>query len=198
MEYLPVLVFAFSTAITPGPNNLMLMSSGLNYGFRKSIPHILGVCFGLCIMVFLIGTGLGAIFEKYPLIHLVIKTIGILYLLYLAWCIARASRPKTTSGKKKPFTFFQAFAFQWVNPKAWVIFIGAIAAFTNPEIRILPQVIFIAVALLIAGLFAMSTWLWFGASMASFIQTDKHRHYFNYGMATLLVISIVPMALSEL
>ncbi len=134
----------------------------------------------------------------FPVIHTIIKVIGVAYLLYFAWCIAIAGDSKVESERKKPFTFIQAAAFQWVNPKAWVVFIGAIAAFTNQDSSLLLQIAFITFILLIAGLFSLNVWLWFGASMAKIIQTEKHRCYLNYSMALLLAISIVPMALSEL
>jgi len=112
MEYsLSILLFAFSTAITPGPNNLMVMSSGLNYGFKRSIPHISGICFGLVVIILFIGAGLGALFEAYPIIHLSIKITGIIYLLYLAYVIATANSPKIKNKESKPFTFIQAAAF---------------------------------------------------------------------------------------
>ena len=197
-NYLAVLIFAFSTAITPGPNNLMVMSSGLNYGIERSVPHLLGACTSLALMVLFIGLGLGAIFETYPAIHLFIKIMGIIYLLYLAWRIAMVSGLGVADSNKRPFTFIQAAAFQWVNPKAWVVFIGAIAAFTNPESNLVPQITFIAVTLLVAGFVSLNIWLWLGTRMEPFIQKESHRRYFNISMAVLLVLSIVPMALSEI
>lgn len=162
------------------------------------MPHIMGVCFGLILMISLIGAGLGALFEAYPVIHSLIKIIGIGYLLYLARCIAIAGGPRVESQHRKPFTFLQAAAFQWVNPKAWVVFIGAIAAFTTQGSGLLLQIVFIIFVMLIAGFTSLNIWLWFGASMANVIRTEKHRRLFNYSMALLLVLSILPMALSEL
>lgn len=198
MEYtLSVLLFAFSTAITPGPNNIMVMSSGLNYGIKRSMPHIFGVCCSLVLMVIVIGAGLGTLFDRFPMLHTLIKALGITYLLYLAWQIANAGKIKNDNTAYKPLTFFQAAAFQWVNPKAWVVFVGAISAFTNTESPLAPQIAFIALCLLGAGLVSLNTWLWFGASMKQILQTDRHRHYFNISMASLLTISVIPMALSD-
>ena len=113
--FLAVLFFAFSTTITPGPNNIMIMSSGVNYGVKASLPHWLGICLGFPLMVLLVGLGFGLVFDRYPHLHQLIKVLGTAYLLYLAWRIASA-RPETiATGKSKPLSFWQAAAFQWVT-----------------------------------------------------------------------------------
>jgi len=115
---LAILIFAVSATVTPGPNNIMIMTSGLNHGIKNSIPHLLGICFGFPIMVVLIGLGFVVVFKMYPLFHEILKILGVIYLSYLAWLIASSS-PTSLEGKKsKPFSFTQAALFQWVNPKA--------------------------------------------------------------------------------
>ena len=114
---LPILLFAISASITPGPNNIMLMASGLNFGIQKSIPHLLGVVFGFPIMIIMIGLGFEIVFEKFPFIHQIIKVVGIAYLFYLAWRVATSSRQSLEAGKAIPLKFWQAVLFQWVIRK---------------------------------------------------------------------------------
>lgn len=125
-----IALFAFSSGITPGPNNIMLMTSGVNFGIRLSLPHLAGICIGFPCMVLAIGLGLSAVFQAYPLLHLIIKYVGIAYLLYLAWLIANSSSRMEGKQTAKPLSFVQAAAFQWVNPKGWIMAVGAIATFT--------------------------------------------------------------------
>lgn len=195
--YLSVLVFCFVTTITPGPNNIMVMASGLNHGIKKSMPHYLGISLGFPVMVAVIGFGLGAIFLQYPVIHQVIKVLGISYLLYLAWKIANAKKANSSESLKKPFTFLQAAAFQWVNPKAWVMAIGAIATFTNGDSNIQGQILFIIFAFVMACSICTGSWLVLGVALQKFLQNPKQLQYFNITMAVLLVLSIVPMIFSD-
>ena len=194
--YLSVILFCLVTSITPGPNNIMLMSSGLNHGVLKTIPHISGIIVGFPLMVAALGFGLGTIFLNYPVIHQVIKIVGISYLLFLAWKIANTSNANAGKQLKKPFTFIQSAAFQWLNPKAWVIAIGAIATFTtvgNIEI----QVIIIVFTYLFVGAFSMGLWLLMGASLQKILRSQKQFQVFNVAMAILLVMSVAPMVIME-
>ena len=117
----PLMAFAFVTSITPGPNNLMLMASGANFGFQRTIPHMLGVALGFIAMVFLTGLGLSQAFEAIPWLHTVLTVVSVAYLGWLALRIAQAAPTSPRDSAGKPFTFLQAAAFQWVNPKAWAI-----------------------------------------------------------------------------
>lgn len=139
-----IALFAFSSGITPGPNNIMLMTSGVNFGIRLSLPHLAGICIGFPCMVLAIGLGLSAVFQAYPLLHLIIKYVGIAYLLYLAWLIANSSSRMEGKQTAKPLSFVQAAAFQWVNPKGWIMAVGAIATFTVMDKPLTPQVLTIA------------------------------------------------------
>src|SRR6185295_8630669 len=131
MELLAALaLFCVVTLFTPGPNNLMLMTSGLNFGFRRGLPHLLGVSVGFALMVLLVGLGLGAIFERWPLLYAILKYVGAAYMLWLAWQIATASPPQPRGESTgRPMGFFNAMAFQWVNPKAWVMAVGAVSTY---------------------------------------------------------------------
>ena len=122
-------VFAFVTSITPGPNNLMLMASGANYGFRRTIPHMLGIGIGFTVMLLLVGAGLIQIFDRWPLAHDVLKVVSVAYLLWLAWKTATAAGISDGDARGRPMTFLQAAAFQWVNPKAWAMALTAITVY---------------------------------------------------------------------
>ncbi len=126
-------LYAFVSSITPGPNNTMLLASGVNFGIKASLPHMLGITIGFSILVLSCGLGIGALFELWPALHDVLKYAGALYMAWLAWKIARSGAPQSAGAKPKPFTFLQAAAFQWINPKAWIMAIGAIAAYTPAD-----------------------------------------------------------------
>jgi threonine/homoserine/homoserine lactone efflux protein len=127
----PVTVFALVASFTPGPNNIMVTASGSAFGFRRSVPHLLGVTIGFPIMVLAVGLGLGEIVQSNPQIHVFLKYAGAAYLLYLAWRIAQAGRPDSGQTKARPLTFIEAAAFQGVNVKAWMIALSAIPAFST-------------------------------------------------------------------
>ena len=127
---LALAAFAFVSSITPGPNNLMLMASGANFGFLRTVPHMLGVGLGFVFMVLVVGAGLAQVFNAYPVSYTALKVISILYLTYLAWKIATAAPIKRGDAVGTPMTFLQAAAFQWVNPKAWAMALTAISAYT--------------------------------------------------------------------
>jgi len=191
--YLAIFLFGLSAGITPGPNNIMLMASGMNFGIKSSIPHVLGVCIGFPLMVILVGLGFSIIFELYPILHEVIKVLGLVYLLYLSWLIASASPDKLENERSKPFSFFQAALFQWVNPKAWVMATGAISAFTTLAADIHWQVFTIAGIFFFAAIISSSSWLVFGKGIKRLLQSSQQQRLFNISMALLLVASVLPV-----
>lgn len=169
------------------------MASGMNFGIKRSIPHVLGICIGFPVMIILIGLGFSIVFEKLPILHEAIKILGLVYLLYLSWLIANASPDTLESKESKPFTFLQAALFQWVNPKAWVIATSSISAYTTLEGNIYSQVVIIACAFFFAAIIATSTWLIFGKGIKHVLQNAKQQKIFNISMAFLLVISVLPV-----
>ncbi|MGL6160270.1 LysE family translocator [Microbulbifer sp.] len=191
---LPIVLFTFSTSITPGPNNLMIMSSGLNYGVSRSLPHVLGICLGFPAMIVAIGLGLGTLFSQFPLLHEVIRWVGIAYLLYLAWVIAN-TREVGSADTQKPFTFLQAAAFQWVNPKGWIMAVGALAAFTSPNGEMWAEIARIALAFIAIGGPCIVVWLLFGVGLKRLLTEPRHLRRFNLTMGLLLAASVVPMVL---
>ena len=192
---LPLLLFSISMAITPGPNNVMVTASGVNFGYKKTLPHILGITFGFPLMVVLIGLGLGSVFKSFPVIHHILKYIGATYLLYLAFKIATFSSFNNNGGRNKPFTFWQAVIFQWVNPKAWVIAVGAIATFTSVGSDVFLEVLLIAFVFCIVCFPCVSLWAFLGTNIKRLLTTDYYRKVFNISMAFLLVISLLPVFL---
>ena len=195
--FLPILLFAISAAITPGPNNIMLMASGLNFGIQKSIPHLLGVAIGFPIMIIFIGLGFEIAFTEYPLLHEIIKISGVIYLIYLAGRIATTSKQSLEGAKSTPFRFWQAVLFQWINPKAWVMATGAIAAYTSMPADFFYQVMIIALTFMVVALPCAGSWLVFGSGVKRFLQKPAYQQAFNITMALLLLASIVPVV-SEL
>lgn len=188
-----IFTFALISSITPGPNVVMIMSSGLNYGVKKSLPHVFGICFGFPIMVIILGLGLGFIFEKYAFLYEIIKVLGVLYLLYLAYKIASSSQMSFKSKKSKAMTFFEAFIFQWLNPKAWVIAGGAISAYTNSQASIYPQIFLIAFIFFLVAFPSVFMWLIFGNKLKLLLKNESSAQKFNYLMAFLLVLSVLPI-----
>ncbi|WP_323843912.1 LysE family translocator [Microbulbifer magnicolonia] len=190
----PIVLFTFSTSITPGPNNLMIMASGLNYGVNRSIPHLLGICLGFPAMIVAIGLGLGTLFSQFPLLHEIIRWVGIAYLLYLAWVIAN-TRQVDSAGSNRPFTFLQAVAFQWVNPKGWIMAVGALAAFTSPSGEMWIEIARIALTFIVIGGPCIIIWLLFGVRLKKRLTEPRHLRRFNITMGLLLAASVVPIVL---
>jgi threonine/homoserine/homoserine lactone efflux protein len=189
-ELIPALsAFAFVTSVTPGPNNLMLMTSGANYGFRRTIPHMLGVAIGFTIMVVLVGIGLMGLFDAYPVSHTVLKVAGITYLLWLAWKIANSGMPETSGRDGKPMTWIQGAAFQWVNPKAWQMALTAITLYA-PD-RTMWSVLMVAVIFGAINLPTVSSWTVLGQQMNRVLSSPKRLRMFNVTMALLLVGSVL-------
>lgn len=186
-------VFTLSTAISPGPNNIMLLSSGLTFGFRKTVPHILGIIIGFPFMVFLVGIGLGSIFEKFPIILSVLKVVGIIYLFSMAYKIANNRSSIEVQKKSRPFTFLQSASFQWVNPKAWIMGITAISVFVTSQEDSLTQVLIISLIYMISGVFSSSTWAVGGVVLNRFITNKKMVGKLNIVMAILIISSVIPI-----
>jgi threonine/homoserine/homoserine lactone efflux protein len=195
-EFLPLVTFAVATAITPGPNNIMLTASGANFGFRRTLPHMLGVAIGFTIMVLAIGLGLSEIFERFPLIHQVLRYGGGAYLLYLAYRIATAApTPGAAQPTGHPLTFLQAALFQWINPKSWMMAVGAISAYTTVGGNLMLESVLIAVTFGAIGLPSTALWAGLGVAIARLLRTRWALRAFNIAMALLLVASLAVMFL---
>lgn len=186
-----LLGFAFVTTVTPGPNNLMLMASGANFGFRRTVPHMLGIAGGVSLMALLVGLGLMALFEAIPLLGTVLKVVSVLYLLWLAFRIATAAPIEDRAAHARPMTLMQAAAFQWVNPKAWAMCLSAITIYA-PD-RTLPSVVLVALAFALVSLPAISVWTWLGTVIRQWLSSKRRLQIFNLTMASLLILSLYPL-----
>lgn len=188
-----VLIFSTVMAFTPGPNNAMLASSGSRFGLARTLPHAAGVTLGFPVMIFLVGLGLASILLASPLLQLVMKSVSCVYLLWMAFQIARSDSTKESRGKDKPLTFLQAAAFQWINPKAWLMAVGAISAYTTASGRLYLEVAIIAAVSLVVSIFSTLTWAAFGAGIRRWLRSHTALRLFNLAMALSLVASMVPI-----
>ena len=188
-----LLGFTFASTVTPGPNNLMLMASGANFGFRRTLPHMFGILGGFTLMAFLVGAGLMALFDAFPALDMVLKVLAALYLLWLAVKIATARGVKAGGGAGRPMTVLQAAGFQWVNPKAWAMCLSAVTLYA-PDRSIL-SVAVVAGAFALVCLPAISLWAWLGTMLRRWLSNPVRLRLFNVTMAGLLVASLVPVLL---
>ncbi|EAQ05899.1 LysE family translocator [Yoonia vestfoldensis] len=185
--------FAFASSVTPGPNNVMLMASGANYGLRRTLPHMLGISAGHAFMVFMVGVVLLGVFLTYPALNIVLKVVSAAYMLWLAWKIANAVPPEAKKVTGKPFTFLQAAAFQWVNPKAWFMAITAISAYAPQDRGLVVGSLMVAGVFATTNLPAVTIWAWIGVQLRRWLGTARRLRMFNITMALLLVASLWPM-----
>jgi threonine/homoserine/homoserine lactone efflux protein len=191
--FLALLAYAFVTSITPGPNNLMLLTSGVNFGFTRTIPHMLGVGIGFVVMLLAVGLGIGAVLTAFPALHSGLKVAGAVYLLYLSWKIAMTRSFKSDGdSKSRPMTFLEAAAFQWVNPKAWVMAVTAMAVYSNPAAPLL-SVVLIGLVFGMVNLPSVSTWAGFGMALRGFLSDPVRLKWFNIAMGVLLAATLWPM-----
>ncbi len=188
-------LFAFASSITPGPNNVMLLASGANFGFRRTVPHMVGISMGHALMVALVGLGLVGLFVAVPWLRTALTILSAVYLLWLAWKIANAAPPGAAEATGRPLTFVQAAAFQWVNPKAWYM---AIYAQTNYAPADAPWAGPVLVALVFAAvnLPSVSAWAWGGTRIRRWLAVPGRLRAFNVTMAVLLVASLWPILTS--
>ena len=186
-------VFTLVMSFTPGPNNIMLLSSGVSFGFRRTVPHMLGVSFGFAFMLAAIGFGLGAIFIAYPMLQTALKYLGAAYLIYLAVVIAMSGSTRLEEGGgRRPMTFWGAVIFQWVNVKGWVMAIGTITAYA--AIARFPANILLQSAIILAvTLGSTAIWTLCGTALRPLLSSPRLVRGFNLVMATLLIASLYPV-----
>ena len=183
--------FAFVTTVTPGPNNLMLLASGANYGFRKTLPHMLGIVIGLSSLILVVGGGLMALLDAYPALKMGLSVASVMYLLWLAWKVASAAPLTSNDEKGAPMTLLQAAAFQWVNPKAWAMGLSAITLYAADTT--LFSVFVVAGVFAVISFPAISVWAWFGMVVRQWLTSHLRYRVFNIAMAVLLVGSLYPV-----
>ena len=190
-------LFAFATSITPGPNNTMMLASGVRFGFRRSLGHLAGIGFGFGFMMLMVGLGLHAVLQAYPVILVALRYVGGAYMLWLAFRLATAPVPKPTSmgDTAKPMGFWAAAAFQWVNPKAWIMAMTAMSTYVLPDASMW-QVALVAIIFTLINIPCISTWLAFGSAMRGLLQKPVPFRIFSVTMALALAASLIPMLAS--
>ena len=190
--FLALLLFAFTTSITPGPNNMMLFTSGVNFGFRRTIPHMLGIGVGFFVLLIAVGLGLGALLHTVPLLYTALKFAGGAYLVWIAWKIGTSRSLSERESGAQPMSFLSAAAFQWVNPKAWVMAVSAMATYTNEQLYLF-SVLLVGLAFAAVNVPSVSTWAGFGSALREWLSVPARLKWFNITMALLLVASLWPM-----
>jgi threonine/homoserine/homoserine lactone efflux protein len=183
--------FAFVTSVTPGPNNMMLLASGGNFGFLRTVPHMLGVSFGLAPMIFLFGLGLTGTLHSLPQALILLKAVSLGYMLWLAWKIANAAAPQGGKAAGRPLRFIQAVAFQWVNPKTWMMVIGAVTAYA-PGAELGSLAVVVAV-FCVVNLPCIALWAAIGDGLRGWLAQPARLRAFNWTMAGLLMLSLLPV-----
>ena len=196
MSHPLIIAFVAFTAVmwfTPGPNNIMLLSSGLTYGFRRTLPHIAGITIGMAFMIAAVGIGLGTVFIAYPVLQTILKYAGAAYLIYLAAAIAVSGAAKAQQDNRRgPMTFWGAAVFQWINIKGWVVVIGTITAYA--AIAAFPwNIVIQTIIVLVVGTLATVAWALFGSVLRPFLKSSRMVHAFNMVMALLLLASLYPV-----
>ncbi len=187
-------MFGLATSITPGPNNMMLLASGLNFGLRRTLPHMLGISAGYVVLMLAVGFGLGEALRSLPGAFLALKIVGGAYMLWLAWRIARSAPPDAqgSASAGRPMSFLGAVAFQWVNPKAWVIVVTAAATYVAPD-EFARDLLLVTLVCGLINLPSIGVWALFGASLRRFLADPLWLRRFNVAMAVLLVASLWPL-----
>jgi threonine/homoserine/homoserine lactone efflux protein len=193
VTYLSLILFVIATCGSPGPNNIMIMSSGVTYGARRSIPHVVGINVGFPLMTAAVGLGLGGVLRGSPILYDILRPAGAAYLLYLAYRIATGPVTVDQARSAKPLSMLQAALFQLVNPKAWVMIVGAVLTYATASGSYLVQILLIALVFLVFGTPCTSFWLWLGVALKRVLAKPAQFRAFNVTMATLLVFSIIPI-----
>ncbi len=188
-----LVTFAAVTCFTPGPNNALLLASGLNFGVRKTIPHVLGVTLGFAFMVLAVALGIGRLFEVWPDIYLALRLAAVAYLLWLAWGIATAGGIEARGGGARPMSFLEACAFQWINPKGWIMAVGASTGYAISGSPLISSTI-MAMVFGVTGLASSALWASFGAILHRWLDRPGLVRAFNIILALLLVASLYPVA----
>lgn len=187
-----LVVFAFVTSITPGPNNFMLLASGVNFGFKRSVPHMIGIGGGFFVLLLAVGLGLGELLERFPPLFLALKFAGGAYLLFLAYKIAMSRSLGEEARSGKPMSFLAAASFQWVNPKAWVMAVTAMATYTDKSTFLL-SVFLVSIVFVLVNVPSIAAWAGFGSFMREWLSHPERLKWFNISMGMLLAASLWPM-----
>ncbi|RQH09139.1 LysE family translocator [Paraburkholderia dinghuensis] len=186
------MLYVVATSITPGPNNTMLLASGVNFGFRRTIPHMLGISAGVVVLMLSVGFGLGEALKRVPALYNALEVASVAYLLYLAWKIGSSGELKVRDGERRPMLFHEAIAFQWVNPKAWMMVLTA-ATTIRLSADFGVNTVIMATLFYVLGLPCVCVWAAFGSGVRDFLSNPLRLRAFNIAMAVSLVVSMYPL-----
>ena len=192
-----IVPFSLGMGLTPGPNNIMLASSGAAFGLARSAPLGAGVVVGFPLLFVVVGLGAGAVLKTLPEAFTAAKVLGVLYILWLAWKVAHSGEVTRKEAPARPIGFLQGAAFQWINPKAWMISLSAAATYISPRLDLKAQVLVIAGVLVATTVISCTVWAVFGERIGRLLKTPAQRRVLSWTMAALLVASIVPVALER-
>ena len=187
-------ILAATAAFTPGPNNALVASSGVNFGYRRSLPHIMGIAFGFSAMIFIVGLFLGELFQRSLLLREILCWTGVALLLFVAWKLARSGGIGSKSGTPRPFKFVEAAAFQWVNPKGWAMAIAITAQFASDTASVQTALI-VALIFIVVGLTSASAWALLGQSLRRWLDSPRRLSLLNHTMAVLIAACVVMLFL---
>lgn len=193
--WIPLTVFAAIAAFTPGPNNLMLAASGMNYGFRRTVPHMLGVSLGFPVMLLCITFGLGAILAAFPVLRDAMRVLSAAFILYFAWKIATTETDLSVDGAGRPLTLWQAALFQWVNPKGWAVAVAVASLYAPGGIQDWPRAVYMALLFFVITVACTSCWTSLGTLIRKVLRNPEVRRWVNRGMAAALVLTMLPILL---
>ena len=193
IDPLPLATYSLVMSITPGPNNVMLTASGANFGFRRTVPHLLGISLGVAVELLLVCAGLGALFTRWPYFQTVLSWVGAAYLIFMGWKLLRSRGLSPNVAEAEPITFWQATLFQFLNPKAWVMTLTAAALFLPAEWGVIRGSAYVVCMMVLVNLPSIAVWALFGSSMRRFLEQPSRRAMFNGAMALALVGTAVMM-----
>jgi len=189
--FLSLAIFSFVTSITPGPNNIMLLASGINFGLKRTMPHAIGVSLGFFVMLLAVGIGIGALIKSSPIIYNILKYLGALYLLWLAWKTAISHSVEQNSNKQgSPLTLLEAALFQWINPKSWMMAISGITLYNSPQYPYISMLL-VAIIFTLINFPCVAIWATFGHSLRERLKNPKIFRLFNFIMGGLLALSAI-------
>lgn len=196
--WIPLTIFATVAAFTPGPNNLMLAASGMNYGFRRTVPHMMGISVGFPVMLLCIIFGVGALIAGFPVLREVMRVLSAAFIVYFAWKIATTETEITVDGTSRPFTLWQAALFQWVNPKGWAVAIAVASLYAPGGVEDWDKAVYMAVLFFCITIICTSCWTSLGTVIRRILQDPKIRRWVNRGMAAALVLTMAPILLKDI
>jgi threonine/homoserine/homoserine lactone efflux protein len=193
IDPLPFATYSLVMSITPGPNNVMLTAAGANFGFRRTVPHMLGISVGVAVQLIAVCAGLGALFTRWPFFQTVLSWVGAAYLVFMGWKLLRSSAIAPSAAAAEPITFWQAVLFQFLNPKAWVMTLTTAALFLPPEWGVIRGSAYVVGMMVLINLPSIAIWALFGSSMRRLLEQPSRRAIFNGTMALALVGTAVMM-----